>query len=684
MSMTVPLSILDLAPIAPGETARDSFAASVALAQQAERSGYRRVWYAEHHNMASIASSATSVLIAHVASQTSTIRLGSGGVMLPNHSPLTIAEQFGTLETLHPGRIDLGLGRAPGSDQATFRALRRDPGSSDRVPEDVVELQAFLSGESQVPGVSATPGAGTRVPLYILGSSTFGAQLAAALGLPFAFASHFAPDMLLDAIAISRRDFRPSEQLDAPYAIAGINAIAADDRADAERQFAGVRRARLMMLLRQSGRIPATQTFTDEELDRLLEAPVGAHVASMMTYTAVGTGAEVSDYANRFAEQAGVDEVIVGHASQRTPERLRSVELMADAHAPSPRSAGSMADDAAPAPADARAAQEAVRADTLALIRGLDRDVAAIVESRQDANSDDEHDPDGATLAFERSQSDAMIREARVRLGDVDAAVARLDAGTYAAARSAARRSPRVGSRSAPPRAAASRMPERDGRPGWSGSGPVVVEVEDQLSQQPREHVAVGCGQGLEQLRLLGDEPGDRGVDARAARVRHDDADPAPVVRIRPPLHEPARHEPVDAVRHRAGGDERLLQEGLRAQLVGIARPSQRRQHVELPRLELRLLERGAPGALQQPRQAADARQHLERGEVEVGPLAPPRVDDAVDLVAAGHPPIMPVRGPPPRPRAVADRPPRPGLRPRAPLADSSCARPDRERSALV
>ncbi len=333
MSMTVPLSILDLAPIAPGETARDSFAASVALAQQAERSGYRRVWYAEHHNMASIASRATSVLIAHVASQTSTIRLGSGGVMLPNHSPLTIAEQFGTLETLHPGRIDLGLGRAPGSDQATFRALRRDPGSSDRFPEDVVELQAFLSGESQVPGVSATPGAGTRVPLYILGSSTFGAQLAAALGLPFAFASHFAPDMLLDAIAIYRRDFRPSEQLEAPYAIAGINAIAADDRADAERQFAGVRRARLMMLLRQSGQIPATQTFTDEELDRLLEAPVGAHVASMMTYTAVGTGAEVSDYANRFAEQAGVDEVIVGHASQRTPERLRSVELMADAHA---------------------------------------------------------------------------------------------------------------------------------------------------------------------------------------------------------------------------------------------------------------------------------------------------------------------------------------------------------------
>jgi luciferase family oxidoreductase group 1 len=332
--MTVPLSILDLAPIAPGETARDSFAASVALAQQAERSGYRRVWYAEHHNMASIASSATSVLIAHVASQTSTIRLGAGGVMLPNHSPLTIAEQFGTLETLHPGRIDLGLGRAPGSDQATFRALRRDPASSDRFPEDVVELQAFLAGESRIPGVNATPGAGTRVPLYILGSSLFGAQLAAALGLPFAFASHFAPAALLDAVAIYRRSFRPSEQLEKPYVLAGVNAIAADDREDAHLQLAAMRRARLMMMLRQSGQIPVTQEFTDEDLDQLLEKPVGAHVASMMTFTGVGTGADVSRYIEEFARSADVDEVIVAHASLRTPARLRSVQLLADAHAP--------------------------------------------------------------------------------------------------------------------------------------------------------------------------------------------------------------------------------------------------------------------------------------------------------------------------------------------------------------
>ncbi|NQX35723.1 LLM class flavin-dependent oxidoreductase [Herbiconiux sp. VKM Ac-2851] len=331
--MTVPLSILDLAPIAPGETARDSFAASVALAQQAEASGYRRVWYAEHHNMESIASSATAVLIAHVASQTSTIRLGAGGVMLPNHAPLTIAEQFGTLEALHPGRIDLGLGRAPGSDQATFRALRRDPASSERFPEDVLELQGFLAGESRVPGVGATPGAGSRVPLYILGSSLFGARLAAAYGLPYAFASHFAPDALHDAVATYRREFTPSAQLDRPHVIAGVNAIAADDRDDAEQQFARMKRARLMMLLRQSGRISLERQFGDDELDYLLTTPAGAHVATMTTYTGIGTGAEVADYVEDFARTADVDEVIVAHASLETDARVRSVELLGDAHA---------------------------------------------------------------------------------------------------------------------------------------------------------------------------------------------------------------------------------------------------------------------------------------------------------------------------------------------------------------
>src|ERR1700753_3356223 len=199
--MRVPLSILDLAPIARGQTPSDSFKASVALAQRAEELGYRRVWYAEHHNMASIASSATSVLIAHIGAQTRTIRLGAGGVMLPNHAPLLIAEQFGTLAAMYPDRIDLGLGRAPGSDQNTMYALRRDPTSADSFPQDVLELQGYLTGHTRVPGVDAVPGNGSNVPLYILGSSLFGASLAAALGLPYAFASHFAPAALIACVA---------------------------------------------------------------------------------------------------------------------------------------------------------------------------------------------------------------------------------------------------------------------------------------------------------------------------------------------------------------------------------------------------------------------------------------------------------------------------------------------------
>src|SRR6202453_2641141 len=226
--MRVPLSILDLAPIARGQTASDSFANSVALAQRAEELGYLRVWYAEHHNMASIASSATSVVIAHIGAHTRTIRLGSGGVMLPNHAPLLIAEQFGTLAAMYPGRIDLGLGRAPGSDQNTQYALRRDPRTSENFPQDVVELQGYLTGNSRVPGVDAIPGKGSNVPLYMLGSSLFGAKLAAALGLPYAFASHFAPAALDAAITAYRDEFRPSEQLDRPYLIVGVNVIATD------------------------------------------------------------------------------------------------------------------------------------------------------------------------------------------------------------------------------------------------------------------------------------------------------------------------------------------------------------------------------------------------------------------------------------------------------------------------
>ena len=242
--MSVPLSILDLAPIRKGQTAGDSFAASVVMARRAEELGYRRVWYAEHHNMATIASSATSVLIAHVAAHTDRIRLGAGGIMLPNHAPLTIAEQFGTLESMHPGRIDLGLGRAPGSDQKTMLALRRSASSADRFPEDVLELQGYLTGETRVPGVQATPGKGTNVPLYILGSSMFGALLAAAIGLPYAFASHFAPDALNEAVTAYRTRFRPSAQLDHPYVIAGVNVIAADSAAQAQQEFRAAKRSR--------------------------------------------------------------------------------------------------------------------------------------------------------------------------------------------------------------------------------------------------------------------------------------------------------------------------------------------------------------------------------------------------------------------------------------------------------
>jgi luciferase family oxidoreductase group 1 len=327
-SMPIPLSILDLAPIAPGGTARESFAASVLLAQTAEKHGYRRVWYAEHHNMPTIASSATSILIGHVAAQTGTIRLGAGGIMLPNHAPLTIAEQFGTLEALYPGRIDLGLGRAPGSDQNTMRAMRRDAMSSDQFPQDVLELQAYLRGESLIPGVQAVPGGGSNVPLYILGSSLFGAQLAAALGLPYAFASHFAPDALHDAVATYRRDFEPSAQLAEPHVIVGVNVIAAEDEADAVLQFETTRRARVRGMI---SRGPGSPDYSDEQIDAFLTTPDGLRLAGMMRYSAVGTPDAVRRYLEEFAVSAQADELIVAHQSQSIADRLRSVELTAEA-----------------------------------------------------------------------------------------------------------------------------------------------------------------------------------------------------------------------------------------------------------------------------------------------------------------------------------------------------------------
>ncbi|MGD0198825.1 MAG: LLM class flavin-dependent oxidoreductase [Solirubrobacteraceae bacterium] len=328
--MSVELSILDLAPIGRGQSAANSFETSVALAQRAEQLGYKRVWYAEHHNMASIASSATSVLIAHIGAHTQTIRLGAGGVMLPNHAPLVIAEQFGTLAAMYPGRIDLGLGRAPGSDQNTMFALRRDPSSAASFPQDVRELEGYLNGKSLVPGVDAVPGKGSRVPLYILGSSMFGAQLAAAFGLPYAFASHFSPDLLDAAIAAYRAEFTASEALGSPYVIVGVNVLAADTLAEAQAQLQAVRRIRAVALYgRRFGASPAQAT--DQQADELLAAGIAAQVDQMLTYTAIGTSDDVRTYLEEFAQRTAADELITAHHAPDPSGRLRSVELLAQA-----------------------------------------------------------------------------------------------------------------------------------------------------------------------------------------------------------------------------------------------------------------------------------------------------------------------------------------------------------------
>ncbi|MTD56238.1 LLM class flavin-dependent oxidoreductase [Amycolatopsis pithecellobii] len=326
--MPVALSILDLAPIAPGQTARETFAASVELARAAERNGYRRVWYAEHHNAATIASSATSIVIAHVAEHTDSIRLGSGGIMLPNHSPLVIAEQFGTLGSLFPERIDLGLGRAPGTDQTTMHAMRRDAMSADTFPQDVLELQGYLRGRSRVSGVQAVPRPEGEVPLYILGSSLFGAQLAAQLGLPYGFASHFAPDALHQAVAVYRQHFQPSDQLAEPYVIAGVNVYAADNREDAlvQQKIAGRFRTRLFIERGAGGR-----TYTDEEVDAFIESPGGRQLKSMTKYSVAGTQDEVREYLTDFADSVEADELITVHHAVDIADRVRSVELTAEA-----------------------------------------------------------------------------------------------------------------------------------------------------------------------------------------------------------------------------------------------------------------------------------------------------------------------------------------------------------------
>ncbi|GED98347.1 LLM class flavin-dependent oxidoreductase [Gordonia crocea] len=321
----VPLSVLDLAQVGPGESVAESLAHSTRLAQFADTTGYRRIWYAEHHNMSAIASAAPAVLIAHMAAHTSRIRLGAGGVMLPNHSPLTIAEQYGTLAELHPGRIDLGLGRAPGGDQATFAALRRTHQAAEQFPRDVVELQGYLRDESRVAGVRATPGAGTNVDLYILGSSLFGAQLAAALGLPYAFASHFAPQALTEAVALYRKEFRPAPLPDGgetePYVIAGVSVIAVDDAEFAAEQLHVAQRQRIKHLLAHH------RPLSDDEADLLVDSPVGHQVAAMLSRAVVGTPDEAVAGLREFAADADADELIVASLA---PDRRAWFDTLAN------------------------------------------------------------------------------------------------------------------------------------------------------------------------------------------------------------------------------------------------------------------------------------------------------------------------------------------------------------------
>jgi luciferase family oxidoreductase group 1 len=319
-------SILDLAPIAQGHTAADALNNARDLAQHAERWGYRRYWLAEHHNMVGIASAATAVVIGHVAAGTSTIRVGAGGIMLPNHSPLVIAEQFGTLETLFPGRIDLGLGRAPGSDGRTQHALRRDPMASDTFPQDVVELQALLAAARPGQAVQAVPGAGTEVPLWILGSSLFGPQLAAMLGLPFAFASHFAPDALLQALQIYRARFTPSKQLDHSYAMAGANVVVAETDAEAQVLFTSTQQRFVDMQRGTRGKLaPPIPT-----MEGYWSKAEKAQASSMLARSFVGSPDTVRRELQAYLAETGADELMIASAIYDHGARLRSYELLAE------------------------------------------------------------------------------------------------------------------------------------------------------------------------------------------------------------------------------------------------------------------------------------------------------------------------------------------------------------------
>ncbi|MFZ4480113.1 MAG: LLM class flavin-dependent oxidoreductase [Rhodoferax sp.] len=328
----IPFSVLDLSPIVQGGDAAQSFRNTLDLARHAESWAYRRYWLAEHHGMPGIASAATAVLIAHVAAGTRSIRVGAGGIMLPNHSPLLIAEQFGTLESLHPGRIDLGLGRAPGSDPITARALRRNLSSdADEFPRDVVELMDYFSATSRNP-VHAVPGQGLAIPVWILGSSLFGAQLAAALGLPYAFASHFAPQQMMQALALYRANFRPSAQLARPYVMLGFNVCAADTEEEAVFLASSMQQAFVNLRSGRPGRLPLPLAGYAGQLT----PPERALLDSVLSCAAIGSADSVRLNLRAFIERTGADELMITSQIHDHAARLRSYELTAELFSATP------------------------------------------------------------------------------------------------------------------------------------------------------------------------------------------------------------------------------------------------------------------------------------------------------------------------------------------------------------
>ena len=322
----IPFSILDLSPIPKGASASVALRNTLELAQHAEGLGYKRYWLAEHHNMPGIASAATSVVICHVAGGTRTIRVGSGGIMLPNHSPLVVAEQFGTLASLFPGRIDLGLGRAPGTDMLTARALRRDmEDSAEQFPQDVQELQHYFSGSEAGQRIRAVPGSGLEVPIWLLGSSTYSAQLAAMLGLPFAFASHFAPDLMREALDIYRSRFEPSKQLDRPYAMLGANVLAADTDAQARYQFTSQQQSFINLRRGSPGQVPPPI----DDIDAYWSPAERAMVERSLAVSFVGTVATIERGLSPFIDSLKPDELMITAHIFDQVARLRSIELIA-------------------------------------------------------------------------------------------------------------------------------------------------------------------------------------------------------------------------------------------------------------------------------------------------------------------------------------------------------------------